>query len=200
MLFDDVRDWWIRRQTRRLAVTALDRVADGARVKVAGRVDVGHNPLEAPITGRPCAAWSVELQDGSSFTSLLVEVRAQDFVLRDGSGRTALVRADKAGIVFESDMAVWQRTVTERMRVFLARHHVPIGGVFGGVYGGGPLRYIEGVIEAGEEITAVGTARLELDASGDNVSYREPPMRVVLDAAPRAPLWILDGAARWRVE
>ena len=197
MLFDDLRDWWIRRQTRRLPVTPLDRVADGARVKIAGRVDVGHTPLEAPITGRPCAAWSVELQDGSSFTSLLVEVRAQDFVLRDGSARTALVRANKASIAFESDAAVWQRTVTERMRVFLARHHIPAGGVYGGFYGSGPLRYLEGAIEAGEEITAVGTARLELDASGESsASYREPPMRVVLDA----PLWILDGPARWRVD
>jgi molybdopterin-binding protein len=196
MLIDDVRDWWIRRQVRRLSITAIDRVSDGARVKISGRLDPGRQPLEAPITGRPCAAWSVEVQEGTSFTSILVEVQAQDFALRDGSARAALVRTGQASIVFDSDASVWQRQVTGRMRAFLERHRVPDRGYYGG---GAPLRYIEGVLEAGEEVSVVGTARVELDATSDAASYREPPMRVVLDATPRAPLWILDGPARWRL-
>ena len=195
VLLEDVRDWWIKRQARRLRPTAIDRVGDGARVKVVGRVDVGREPLEAPISGRPCAAWSVEVQDGNSFTSVALEVRAQDFVVRDGSPRPALVRARDASMVFEIDVSFWQRALTPRMRAFLARHKLPDTGMFGAPF----YRYVEGVIEAGEEITVVGNARLELDESGSTASYREPPMRVVLDAAERAPLYVLDGPARWRL-
>jgi hypothetical protein len=43
-------------------------------------------------------------------------------------------------------------------------------------------------------------ARLEIDPSGAAASYREPPLRAVLAAAPHAPLWIVDGPARWRLE
>jgi hypothetical protein len=195
VLLDDVRDWWIKRQARRLSPTAIDRVAEGARVKVVGRVDAGTQPLEAPITGRRCAAWSVEVQEGNGFTTVAIEVRAQDFVLRDRSPRSALVRVQAASVIFETDTAIWQRTVTPRMRAFLSRYRLPEGGFYGSPY----YRYVEGVIEAGEEITVVGNARLEIDETGSTATYREPPMRVVLDAARRAPLYVLDGPARWRL-
>jgi hypothetical protein len=196
VLYDDLREWWIRHKARRLGPTEIDRVGDGARVKVVGRVDVGARPLEAPITGRPCAAWSVEVQDGANWSTVVIEVQAQDFVLRDRSSRSALVRADQASVVFDSDAWIWQKEVTPRMRAFLDRYRLRDGGYFGT---GGPFRYVEGVIEAGEEVTVVGNARLEIDETGSTATYREPAMRVVLDAARRAPLYVLDGPARWRL-
>ena len=63
-----------------------------------------------------------------------------------------------------------------------------------------PFRYYEGTLEPGEEITVVGVARLEIDESGAAASYREPPMRAVFEASRRAPLYLLDGPARWRLE
>lgn len=83
------------------------------------------------------------------------------------------------------------------MLAFLQRHRLRRFGQYGTSTG---YRYCEGVLEPGEEITVVGTARLEIDPSGTAGSYREPPLRAVFEPRPRAPLWILDGPARWRLE
>ena len=196
-LIESAIDGWVRWRTRRLPVTPLDRVTDGARVKIVGRLDAGESPLEAPITGRACAAWSVEVQRaGAGWETIVVEESAREFVLRDGSARPALIRASRAHVVFDADSWSAPGQPSPRMRNFLARHRLPERRMLGE-----PIlyRYVEGVLEPGEEITVVGVARLEIDPSGSAVSYREPPMRALLDAAA-APLWILDGPARWRLE
>jgi hypothetical protein len=190
-------DAWIRWRTRRLPVTPLDRVADGTRVKVAGRLDAGEQPLVAPISGRACAAWSVEVQEWPGWETMAVERQTQEFVLRDGSSRPALVRATRARVVFESDVWSWPAQPTERMLALLHRHRLRESGHYGSAT---PYRYGEGALEPGETITVVGTGRLEIDPSGAAASYREPPLRLVFSAAPQAPLWILDGPPRWRLE
>lgn len=197
-LIETAVDGWIRWRSRRLPVTPVDRVVEGRRVKVMGRVDAGAQPLEAPITGRRCAAWSVELQEGPGWETMLVEQKAQEFVLRDRSGRPALIRASRASVVFDVDSWSWPQQPTERMLSFLRRHHVREHGYFGSATL--PYRYVEGVLEAGEEITVVGSARLEIDESGTAGTYREPPMRAVFEPRAGSPLWILDGPARWRLE
>ncbi len=196
-LWEPAVEAWIRWRARRLPLTPLDRVTDGARVKVAGRLDAGAQPLAAPISGRACAAWSVEVQEFPGCETIAVEQKLQEFVLRDGSGRPALVRAARASVVFEEDAAWTPARPTDTMVALLRRHRLRESGYFGWPT---PYRYCEGVLEPGETITVVGVARLEIDPSGTAGSYREPPMRVVLSATPERPLWILDGPARWRLE
>ena len=197
-LIESAVDGWIRWRTRRLRVTPIEHVSDGVRVKVTGRLDAGDEPLEAPITGRACAAWSVELQEGPGWATVLVEQKAQEFVIRDRSGRPALIRAERASVVFDRDAETWPRQPTERMQAFLRRHRLRESGHFPSA--APPYRYCEGALEPGEEITVVGVARLEIDPSGTAGSYREPPMRAVFEASRQSPLWILDGPARWRLE
>jgi hypothetical protein len=152
----------------------------------------------APISRRACAAWSVEVQEGPGFETIVVEQQTQEFVLRDGSNRPAVVRSARASVVFEQDASCWPAKPTEHMLALLRRHGLREGGHFGSPTP--PYRYCEGALEPGETITVVGIGRLEIDPSGAAGSYREPPMRVVFSAAPYAPLWILDGPARWRLE
>jgi hypothetical protein len=190
-------DAWIRWRTRRLPLTPLDRVADGARVKVAGRVDAGQRPLRSPLSGRTCAAWSVEVQEWPEWDTPVLEQEAQEFVLRDGSSRPALVRARRASVVFEHDRWMQPLQPSDAMLALLRRHRLREGGYFGSP---APYRYCEGALEPGETVTVVGVARVEIDPFGAAASYREPPMRIVFDAGPHAPLWILDGPARWRLE
>jgi hypothetical protein len=170
-----------------MAVTPLATVADGARVKVSGTVDAGARPLVAPISGRPCAAWSVAVQEWPEWETLAVEQATQEFVLRDASNRPALVRAARAKLLFDGDALVWPPHQNETMLALLRRNGLREGGISGSP----PYRFCEGALEPGETITVVGVARLELDPSGEAGSYREPPMRVVFDA--ETPLWILDG-------
>jgi hypothetical protein len=190
-------DSWIRWRTRGLAVTPLDRVGDGTRVKIRGRLDAGAQPLVAPISGRTCAAWIVEVQEWPAWETIAVEQATQSFVLRDDSSRPALVRAARASVLVDKDASFWPAQPTGAMRALLRRHDVREEGYFGSPT---PYRYCEGVLEPGETITVVGRARLEFDPSGVGGSYREPPVHAVFDAAPHAPLWILDGPARWRLE
>jgi hypothetical protein len=182
-------DAWLRWRARRLPTTPLDRVGGGVRVKVVGRLEAGKQPLEAPISGRATAAWAVELQAGSNLGTIVVERQAQDFVLRDGSRRTAIVRAAGASVAFATHAWMSPAQPSERMLAFLRRHRQPESGDPGAP---SPYRYRESVLEPGEAITVVGLAHLEIEPSESAGSYREPPLRVVIGAAPNAPLWILD--------
>lgn len=195
LLFES--DAWIRWRARRLPVTPIDRAGDGVRVKIVGRLEAGKRPLEAPISGRACVAWTVEVQEGSNLRTIVLEGQTQDFVLHDGSGRTAIVRTAGARVAFGTDAWMAPAQPSERMRAFLRRHRRPESGDPGSP---SPYRYRESVLEPGEAITVVGMAQLEIDPSESAGSYREPPLRVVIGAAPSAPLWILDGPANWRPE
>jgi hypothetical protein len=183
-----------------LPITPLDQVTDGARVKIAGRVDAGERPLAAPISGRACAAWSVEVREWPSWQSVAVDQQLQEFVIRDGSRRSALVRATRATALFAPDASSWPAQPTEPILALLRRGGLRSDGYFGSPLSYRPYRYYEGALESGEMVAVVGVARLDVDPSGAMGSYREPPMRVVLTAAPHAPLWIFEGPARWRLD
>jgi hypothetical protein len=193
-------DDWIRWRTDRLPITPLDQVADGTRVKITGRIDAGERPLTAPISGRSCTAWSVEVRDWPSWAKIAVDQQMQEFVIRDGSNRPALVRASRARVLFHIDASSWPAQPTEPILALLRRLGLKSGGYFGSPLTYRPYRYYEGALESGETITVVGLARLDVDPSGATGSYREPAMRVVFTGARKTPLWILDGPARWRLE
>jgi hypothetical protein len=186
---------WIRWRTGRLPVTPLDRVADGGWVKISGRLDACEHPLAGPISGRACAAWSVRVRDWPRRVTVAVEQQAREFVIRDGSNRAALVHATGATVVLEMDTSSWPAEASEPILALLRRHGLSGDGYFGSPLSYRPYRYFEGALEIGEMITVVGVARLDVDPAGASGSYREPPMRVALTAAPKAPLWILGGAA-----
>jgi hypothetical protein len=62
-----VVDWYrsseaaVRREARKLPVTPFAEIVPGKRVKVRAQIELVGAPLEAPISGRPCAGWRVEL-------------------------------------------------------------------------------------------------------------------------------------------
>src|SRR5215831_15147909 len=74
----------------------LARDAAGAELRVVGRVRPrSREALRAPITGRPCVAFQVSIDesDGEGWAERLSLREAQSFVVVDESGR-ALVDAD----------------------------------------------------------------------------------------------------------
>lgn len=192
-IFEATGDAWVRWRSRQLSVTPIDRINDGTRVKIVGRVDAAAPPLEAPITGRACVAWSVEVQEAPGWESVLQAQEAQALLVRDGSGRPAMVHATRARVLIDTDETSWPLVPTARMRAFLQRHGVRERGNYGSVR---PYRYCEAAIEPGATITVVGVARLEVDTTGIAGSYREPPLRARFAAEARTPLWILNGSNR----
>lgn len=193
------RDQRLRRAAEKLPVTAMRDAVEGRPVKVMGIVDLPRPPLVAPISGRGCAGWAVDLQEeGDGWQTVLTEWHAEDFVIVDETGHAARIVVAKAELVYELDAAAtasWSEPPSERVRAFLARH----GRRPAGPFAAGAYRCCEGIIEHGERVTVVGVARRELDPSPRAVdgSYREAPMRLVFDAAD-GPLLIFDGPARWR--
>ncbi len=193
------RDAHIRRRVNKMRLTPMRDVVDGRRVKVSGIVDLPAPPLTAPLSGRPCAAWSVVLQEpAEGWHTVAQESVAAEFSLVDETGMSARVTAGNVEIVYSLDVGVesgWNRPPTERLREILVRHQKELDSFFGR-----PRRYraLEGVIEHGERVTVVGRARREIDPNprvlGD--PYREPPQRLVLTADHDGPIFILDAPAR----
>jgi hypothetical protein len=178
--------------------TSLADVREGRLLKVVGRVEL-LDPIVSPLAKRPCAAYSVKLQEKvTTFDSLIhvVESASRDFVLRDGSGYV-VVRAANASIFWEHAVelrgALWQDRATAEIRAFLRRHDLPSTDCVGEL----PYRFSEGVVADGTELTLIGRARREIDVH-DAAVFREPLTRVVFEAATD-PLVLIDGPTRWRL-
>jgi hypothetical protein len=172
-------------------LTALRDVAEGARVRVVGRLELVEPALAAPITRRGCAAYRVELQALDEGRRVFVtDEQTQDFLVRDQHGELARVRARAAHLLFDHDAELRTgraATLSPPVAAFLARHRQETRTALGR-----PLSYFvrEGVLAPGQEIAIVGRARREIDRSGRHGSYRHPPTRLVFDAAGDEPLYV----------
>lgn len=173
------------RARRRVDIAA---VADGATVKIGGTVSCadGVEPLVAPLSGRPCVAWVVVVEEReqagktSHWHEVVRDVLAQRFMLDDGTGR-AVVEAQRPAVALHRDGHFQSGTFNDaspRLEAFLERYGLKSTGMLGF---NKQMRYYEGVIEAGERASAYGTARLEPDPEGGGgAGYRTAAMRVVL--------------------
>jgi hypothetical protein len=180
------RDALTRRALKSTRRVDIGTVADGATVKIGGRVSYEGEPLEAPLSRRRCACWEVVVEQEVSNGEITVwnEVirtqSSQPFVLDDGTGR-ALVKARSPALALHQD----KRTrsggfddASSRLAAFIAqlgpqyaRYGVPSTAI----------RYREGAIEAGETVSAYGRVSLEPDPDGGgDGSYRKAAVRVVL--------------------
>jgi hypothetical protein len=192
----------LKRSAAKLPLTPLREAVEGRRVKVSGVIDPESARLKAPISGRACAAWLVDLEQGSNngWEEVLTEWRSDDFVIVD-DGVNARIEVADADLVYERDadaVSGWGQPTPMALREFLRKHGQKEASFFGDTQ---PWRSREGALEAGERVVIVGTARREVDPSPRAIggAYREPPTRLVFSASARSPLWILDGPARWRI-
>lgn len=195
------RDVRIRRKVARLPLTPMREVTDGQRVKVSGIVELRHPPLTGPLSGRPCAAWSVVLQRPSDggWRTIIRDWNAVEFVIVDDGGMAARVTESRAEVVYELDVEVesgWDKAPAERLREVLKQYGHELEGS-----SGRPSQYRvrEGIIEHGERVTVVGVASREPDPSPrafGGGAYRELPQRLVLTAGGKEPLYIIDAPAR----
>ena len=154
-------------------------VKDGEVVRVVGKLALHGDPLLAPVSSRPCAFYEAKVEekerdeDRTSWRTVVEEIRGTDFVLDDGSGvaRIAMARAD---VVVVHDSRHLEGFLSENaapeVAKFLTRHgeKVAVDGK------SRDLHYVEGVLEAPEEVAAAGKARWETDADGKKRLVIEP--------------------------
>lgn len=197
--------WWFsadQEATRRLKTLTSVLIADateGALVKVTGRLTLaGDTSLEAPLSGRRCAAYRAEVEErrssgkSSHWVNIIRDDDVMDFAIEDDTGR-ALIKAIGAKLVIERDDHQTSGTfndASERAEAFLMLHGKSSESFLGLNKG---MRYQEGVLEPGEEVTVLGKARWEMDPDKSrSAGYRDRAKRLVIDMADDGTLIISD--------
>ncbi len=139
-------------------------LAEGKQVRVTGVVEPTATPMPAPLTGRPCVAWTIRAvaADSGWVIDRIARAGACDFWLRDDDGGRVLVHGGRAAVVLATG-----------------------GGVSAAREQGIVQR--EAIFAPGDRVTVVGMVRRELDPGGAAM-YREAPTRLSLDGIP---LWIV---------
>jgi hypothetical protein len=179
-----------RRMNRLLRSTPVARLADllaGDRARVVGKARPEAEPIEAPLTGRPCVYYRVEVTErrGKRTRTVIREAKGVPFLFDDGSG-LALVDPAQARVVLQMDAHSKTGAFTEAdatQEEFLARH----GQQSKGMIFHRTLRFRESALEVGELVAVLGTCERTRDARGRAV--------VRLEATPAGPLVVSDAAA-----
>lgn len=198
--------WWFsadqvaRRAMLQTPRSAIADAQDGQVVRVVGVVEA-EATVEAPISGRPCVAWRVKVEEkqrsnnGTRWDTVIDDHDEVAFSVVEGDAR-ALVRPLRVHAVLEQDghaTSGFLDDATPRLEAFLAaRGRSSTGLVFNRT-----MRYREGVVEPGELVAVVATARWERDPdrgprAGDGYRDAKLPQRLVLEAPPGEDLLVSD--------
>ena len=167
---------------------------DGEPVKVLGVAHAAKEPLVAPLSGRECVAWKVEVEEGGIRDRVTTLIRAKDlcdFVLEDDSGR-ALVKPLTSELAIDRDQTYSLGSdASPRLEAFLEKHRVDKS-VLGFTRN---LTLREGVLAVGEEVAVLGMGRWETDPDprpDDAGDYRKAPRRFVMEDDAEVKLTISD--------
>lgn len=183
-----------KRAMRAARLRRISDVADGEVVKLRGRLRYLKPPVRAPITSRPCAAWHVVVVDANRRNDALVDEREWvEFLLEDDTGRAVVdAVSPKFLIVLDAHLrsGLWEEPLG-RARSFLEAR----GESTKGLFFNRELRYREGVLEEGEEVSVLGVGRWEPDpepGSAGARGYRGQALRLRVREAPDGRLLITD--------
>jgi hypothetical protein len=166
-------------------------------VRLTGRVRPIGDLLRAPLTGRPCLAYEVVVdQPGSGGWWRCVELReVSPFLVVDESGEA---RIDPSGPFLMSlryhrtgDTGVLSKypDMHEDLASLLSTRGVVSTTLFGRWR---RFRYGEAVLAEGGTVSVSAGSFHEVDPTGERVDQRSPPERVVLRGTEALPLLISD--------
>ncbi|MCY1055078.1 GIDE domain-containing protein [Nannocystis sp. SCPEA4] len=174
-----------RRALKKRAVTPIRGLRDGEVVRVRGRVIAGERVLEAPLSRRACVHYlaTVDHETGRNhWREVAREERHVDFVIDDGTARIE-VSMGLSRVAVVRDLHTRSGTFDDASEIeeaFLRRHGLQSTNFIGL---NRTIRYEEGAIEPGEEVTAMGLVRTEV---------RHGQRVLVLDAPDDGPLLLSD--------
>lgn len=175
-----------RRALKKRRVTPIRGLRVGEVARVRGTVVAAEDVLAAPLTDRTCVYYlaTVDKRVGGNgrWHEVAREERYTDFAIDDGTG-TLHVCMSVPRVAVVRDVRTLSGTfddANEREEALLGRHGLR-STTFIGL--NAELHYREGVLEPGEEVTALGLVRVEMRA-GQRV--------LVLDAPDGGPLLLSD--------
>ena len=183
------------RTTRALANRPRTRIRDAAEgtVRVTGRVRRRGDLLKAPVSGRPCVAYQLLVEEDNDGWGQLRELwDARPFVIADETGE-ALVDtvAGPFRLALDSD----ERGGTELFDQIGEAQRQAIVSVGSFESPGRPRlnrRYREGILREGETVAVGGRGLWETSAEGTSANLRDPPKWLVLRGTVDEPLLISD--------
>jgi len=192
--------WRLSRALKKAAQVPLAKVREGDVVRVTGRArPADEEPFGAPLTGRACLAYEVEVEEyvktgrSGKWKTIIYETdHVAAFWLVESRDR-ALVQCRHPMMVLDRDGKFRSGVLNEPDQVlvdYLANH----GQAHQGMVFNRNLRYREGIIEPGEEVTVLATARSEPDPDPTSSvdGYRGRAMRMVLRSPSHGDLIISD--------
>jgi hypothetical protein len=177
-----------RRALKRRPIVPVGSVRAGQIVRVRGRLVALDELLQAPLSQRKCAYYlaTAEERRSSGTTSVWREVAREehyvDFAVDDGSGRVR-IRMSVPRVAVVRDLNTRSGTFDDANAAedgFVRRHGLKSVNAFGLNIA---LRYCEGALEPGEQVTVLGMAR-HVDIDGERV--------LVIDAPDDGPLLLSD--------
>lgn len=195
------RAWTRRSRWRAQRATAIADATDGVVVVIGTARRLANSPrILAPITGRECLAYEVEIIDRSSnfLRRLAAESRCATFLLEDGTG-AAIVQLELASQdgprVVEGELqltadvratAGGSEAPSPAVEELLRRHNIEFG-----FWSGRLCR--EAVLLEGATIAVRGRARRTTDPDPQHVDeYRQAPTRLLVVGDAETELWISD--------
>jgi len=158
------RDSRIHRQLAAAPIQTVAGALQGTTVRLTGRAEPLEEVLLAPLSGRRCVHYRILVEErqyrpqmSDPWIDVHREERSVDFLLRDASGvaRVRMSAARVALVVDRNSRSGLLDNPTPQEAALLERlGENPIGpGAMNRT-----LRYIEGAIELGEEVTVLGVA------------------------------------------
>jgi hypothetical protein len=174
------------------------RTASGASLRVAGRVRALGDVVTAPMSGGPCVAFQLQIEEWKSRYQvgswhLLLDLQdARSFSLADETGDAFVDAAGPFVLALGSDEAGTndprEPMDSGRMTTLTSL----LGGYGKSWLGSKPLRYREGVLVEGDVVSVGGDGTRELNPAGRSPNSRDLPEWLVLRGTDDAPLWISD--------
>ena len=173
------REQRLKRRIQTLPLSSIGDTPELQDVRVSGQLAyLGDSaPLEAPLSGRLCAAWRVVVRErrGSGknkrWVTIVEESDSRDFVLEDGTGR-AIVDGTLVELALDFDRKGGSGILggpSPYLESFLHERGISTRGI---VFGK-TLDYREGALEAGEKVTVAGSGTWENEPSQRGQGYRD---------------------------
>lgn len=152
----------ILRDLKKTRRKQINRIQENEYAKVIGKALNVHEPLIAPLSGRPCVYYYVHIEQKGDkhWNTLIKKAQSQDFFL-EVNGEMAIIQPNhnpKNGFLvtdFETKSG-FRNDASPELEAFLKAHDKKSTGFFGG---NRTLRYKEGIIEIEEQVAIKGIGK-----------------------------------------
>lgn len=188
-----------QRALRRLPLVSIADASPDRIVRIEGVVETNLPALPAPLTGRACAYWRVEVDVQSPSDPNFRIEKGQEVLVRDSSG---IVAVDLAAARVEGGARFDTRGSTGGL-FFARRIHPRLDALLRerGIADNAFRRIVWGrefIVAAGDRVACAGRVRRDIqERPGENTSYRGEPSRLVLQPSSEHPVLVavLDGTS-----